>query len=91
VDLARAVRLTGISAQELGGEAAQAQLGLFEVEERRPRRADRLNKALDLIASKFGAQAITTADLAGRQLPLEDEVDEEARRRVGAAKFDATE
>jgi DNA polymerase-4 len=93
VDLSRAVRLTGISAQDIGGESPQAQLGLdlFDVEESGPKRSDRLNKALDLIASKFGAHAITTADIAGRQLTVEDEEDEEARRRVGAAKFDATE
>ncbi len=54
----KAVRLTGVSAQELGAEAAQ--LALFRPA---PTRADRLNAALDKIAGKFGTAAITTADL----------------------------
>lgn len=61
VDLRRRVRLTGVAAHELTGGAPQ--LGLFAAEEG-PRREDRLNRALDAIASKFGAKAVVTADLA---------------------------
>jgi len=56
--LARRVRLTGVSAQEL--LAADAQLGLFVPA---PTRATRLNAALDRIADRFGGAAVTTADL----------------------------
>ncbi|HSS37308.1 MAG TPA: hypothetical protein VLT58_00930 [Polyangia bacterium] len=53
-------RLTGVSAQNLV-PAAAPQLGLF-VPAARP--ADKLNRALDAIASKFGNAAITTGDIA---------------------------
>jgi DNA polymerase-4 len=70
VDLGRSVRLTGVAAQELVG--AHEQLALFE-EERGTSRARRLNAALDRIATKFGTQAITTADLpSGDQGALRD-------------------
>jgi DNA polymerase-4 len=59
VDLSRPVRLTGVAVHELSRE--EAQLGLFGAPP--PSRADQLNQALDRIASKFGQQAITTADL----------------------------
>lgn len=55
---ARPTRLTGVSAQNLERVAAP-QLGLFG-EPTRP--ADALNRALDAIADRFGASAITTAD-----------------------------
>jgi DNA polymerase-4 len=53
-------RLTGVSAQNL--VAAEApQLGLFAPP---PTPADKLNRALDAIASRFGSAAITTGDIA---------------------------
>ena len=62
----RPVRLTGVSMQELDSEreAAPRQLGLFS-EPEAPRRSDKLNAALDLIAERFGNTAVTTADIAG--------------------------
>jgi DNA polymerase IV len=60
VDLARKIRLTGVSAQELVG--AGEQLGLFAPEA--PPKNDKLNQALDKIAAKFGTKAVVTADLA---------------------------
>jgi DNA polymerase-4 len=63
VPLDRAVRLTGVSAQELGGK--ERQLVLFHGAEETPARADRLNEALDRIAARFGSRAVTTADLSG--------------------------
>jgi DNA polymerase IV len=53
-------RLTGVSAQNLV-PAAAPQLGLFAPP---PRTAEKLNRALDAIASKFGSAAITTGDIA---------------------------
>lgn len=75
------VRLTGVSAQDLGGEAPQ--LALFSDG---PKPRDRLNQALDKIAAKFGSAAITTADLAS-DAPVDDEWDE-ARRDMGASRND---
>jgi DNA polymerase IV len=74
------VRLTGVSAQDLAPRG-QGQLGLFAG---KPKRESKLNAALDRISEKFGAGAITTADLAGRA----DGEDDEARRLVGAARYD---
>jgi DNA polymerase-4 len=59
-DLRRPVRLTGVTAQELVG--GQAQLGLFGAPA--PAREDRLNRALDAIAARYGTKAVVTADLA---------------------------
>jgi DNA polymerase-4 len=56
----RPTRLTGVSAQNLIPNDA-SQLALFA---RAPSTADALNRALDAIADKFGARAITTADVA---------------------------
>ena len=53
------VRLTGVSGQELVGE--RDQMELFRPE---PGRRQRLNAALDQIASRYGNAAVTTADLA---------------------------
>jgi DNA polymerase IV len=80
--LTKAVRLTGVSAQELVG--AHAQLGLFVEPEAR---SNRLNAALDAIAARYGQGAVTPADVA--ELDVESEEDE-ARRRVGGARFDAS-
>ena len=55
------MRLTGVSAQNLvaGGRAAARPV------RRRPRRRrSALNRALDAIADRFGAGAVTTADVA---------------------------
>lgn len=70
VDLSRRIRLTGVAGQELVGE--NEQLGLFE--EKTESRSDKLNAALDQIASKFGSKAVVTADLA------REEDDEDAPR-----------
>ncbi len=77
--LAAKVRLTGVSAQELTPKGA-GQLGLFGGKPR----AARVNAALDAIAECFGSGAVTTADLADRP----EREDDEARRLVGAARFD---
>jgi DNA polymerase-4 len=69
VDLARPVRLTGISVSDFAGEEERSQLDLFAPlppadaagEERR--RA--LNAALDRLADRFGDGAVVPADLAG--------------------------
>jgi DNA polymerase IV len=58
------VRLTGVSMQELGTGGEPRQLGLF-TEPEKPKRSDKLNAALDKIAERFGAKAVTTADIAG--------------------------
>lgn len=59
------VRLTGISAQDLNGGAAAAQLGLFATGEGEgPDRRGKLNAALDRIQARFGTAAVTTADIA---------------------------
>lgn len=78
--LAMRVRLTGVSAQEL--RPSGAQLSLFDAGAVRQKR---LNLALDRIAERFGSHAIVPADLASR----EEGADDEARRLVGAARFDA--
>jgi DNA polymerase-4 len=54
----RAIRLTGVSASDLGAHAPQ--LGLFDAQA--ARRA-RLNRSLDEIAGRFGAGAVLPADL----------------------------
>lgn len=78
--LQRPVRLTGVSAQEVVG--AHSQLGLFVEAEAR---AVRLNAALDAIAARYGQGAVTPADVAEVEADTEED---EARRRVGAARFD---
>jgi DNA polymerase-4 len=55
-----ATRLTGVSAQNLVATGAP-QLGLFAPA---PTAADKLNRALDAITSRFGSSAITTGDIA---------------------------
>lgn len=67
VDLSRPVRLTGVAAQKLSSGAAQGSL-FGEVT---PSRAAQLNTALDRIAARFGARAVSTADLppAGGESP----------------------
>ena len=80
VDLSRPIRLTGVSAQELGGGGGQ--LGLFDAQG--PSRTDKLNRAIDAISSKYGSAAIVTADLAA-DAP-EDEATETIRREMGAAR-----
>jgi len=57
---ARPTRLTGVSAQNLIAAAAP-QLGLFAPP---PTAAQALNRALDAIAHRFGADSVTTADVA---------------------------
>ena len=61
-DPARPIRLTGISASELGPRAPQ--LGLFDAQ---AKRRARLNQSLDAIANKFGDGAVRPADLLGRK------------------------
>jgi len=82
VPTTKAVRLTGVSAQELG-KGGGGQLGLFA--EQGPKPSDKLNRALDRIAEKFGSAAITTADLAGKEQSGEDD----AREGTGASRLDA--
>jgi DNA polymerase-4 len=61
-ELRQRVRLTGVSAQELGEPGAQLPL-IAEA----PTRADRLNAALDRIADKFGGGAVLPADVKAAQ------------------------
>jgi len=59
-DLRRAIRLTGVSGQEL--VSGEGQLGLFAAPAPERKHA-KLNQALDAIASRFGSKAVVTADL----------------------------
>jgi len=71
VDLARAIRLTGISVSGFAGERERGQLDLFggaapdaaAAGEEDKRRA--LNAAVDRLADRFGEGAVLPADLAG--------------------------
>jgi DNA polymerase-4 len=67
-DLARPIRLTGISVSGFASEAEKGQLGLFQAEPApRPAAAEKrraLNAALDALAERFGESAVTPADLA---------------------------
>lgn len=81
--LDRPVRLTGVSAHDLA--ASEGQLGLFEAANTAKARC--LNTVLDKIADRFGSHAVLTADLAESEPPSDKD---EARRRVGAARFDRT-
>jgi DNA polymerase IV len=69
VDLARPVRLTGISVSAFAAEAERAQLDMFapaptaETRDDEKRRA--LNAALDRLADRFGESTVVPADLAG--------------------------
>ena len=56
----RPIRLTGVSVQSLDEDGTQ-QLGLFSTP---APQSTKLNATLDRIAERFGARAITTADLA---------------------------
>lgn len=58
--LSRRVRLTGVSAQDLGRGGGQ--LPLFD---EGAKRSKRLNQALDRIADRFGPAAVVPADVAG--------------------------
>ncbi|MCC6806872.1 MAG: DNA polymerase IV [Deltaproteobacteria bacterium] len=79
------VRLTGVSAQDIGETGGQVEL-FATAKTLQSERRGKLNKALDKIAEKFGSDAIATADLLGAR--VEDNEDDEARRQVGAARFD---
>ncbi|MGQ0505112.1 MAG: DinB/UmuC family translesion DNA polymerase, partial [Myxococcaceae bacterium] len=81
-DMTKHYRLTGVSAQDL--KEPPPQLSLFTPP---PARADKLNAVLDRIAGRFGTNAVITADLAAVEQP-DDEQENEARRKVGAARFD---
>ncbi|MDI1436898.1 DNA polymerase IV [Polyangium sorediatum] len=80
--LSRRVRLTGVSAHELSRGGGQ--LPLFD---QGAQRSKRLNQVLDRIADRFGPAAIVPADVAS--LGQGSGADDEARRKVGAARFDA--
>jgi DNA polymerase-4 len=78
----RALRLTGVSAQELHSEAP-SQLGLFAAG---PQRAQALNQALDAIAARFGQDAVAPADV----LELESGApSDDLRLRAGASRLDS--
>ena len=55
----RPIRLTGVSVQ-LDDAGGPEQLGLFAEP---PPKSDKLNRALDAIAERFGTKAVTTADV----------------------------
>jgi DNA polymerase-4 len=57
----RPIRLTGVSASDLG--PAGAQLRLFDAREQRRRR---LNESLDAISAKFGEDAVVPADVQSK-------------------------
>jgi DNA polymerase-4 len=61
-DPGRAIRLTGVSASELG--VREPQLGLFDAQ---AKRRARLNRSLDAIAEKFGPGAVLPGDLLKRK------------------------
>ena len=82
VDLSKKVRLTGVSAQEILGDAPQ--LSLFD--EGPPKKAERLNQALDAIAGKFGSTAVMPADVKHGG---EDDRREALRRSIGLSKTDS--
>ena len=84
VDLRRKIRLTGVSAQDFSGGSDQ--LGLFAPAG--PSKSDKLNAALDKIASKFGGGVIVPADL--KDSAPDDERDE-FRRQMGARRGDVRE
>jgi DNA polymerase-4 len=93
VDLARPVRLTGISVSGLAGAAERGQLGLFGAKGLAPPPDERrraLNAALDRIAERFGDGAVVPADLAhrprrGEQGGLGEGLDAAARTSRGEA------
>ena len=62
-DLARAIRLTGISASGL--DAAPEQLALFDGARPDPDRRDALNAAVDALTRRFGRAAVRPATVAG--------------------------
>ena len=80
----RPLRLTGVSAQELG-EPSTVQLGLFG---EAPRRSEALNRTLDAITERFGRGAVAPADV----LALEgDDPLDELRSKAGASRLDPRE
>ncbi len=81
VDLGRKIRLTGVSTQDFS--TGSAQLGLFASQG--PSRSDKLNAALDKIASKFGGGLVVPADLKD-SAPDDDR--DEYRRQMGARRGD---
>jgi DNA polymerase-4 len=78
VELARPVRLTGISVSGFDGDRARAQLDLFGGGAPPPSPEDErrkaLNAALDRIADRFGEGAVLPADVAAR--PRRDDHEE---------------
>jgi DNA polymerase IV len=78
------VRLTGVSAQDVVPAGRTGSL-FPTAEEKSALRRAKLNQALDAITEKFGAASVTTADLIEAE---SDDTDSEARRAMGAARFD---
>ena len=76
----RAIRLTGVSGQDL--HVGGGQLSLFGAA---PKKSARLNAALDKIAERYGTKAVTTADLVKGE--PEDDPDPESRA-AGASRLD---
>jgi len=72
VDLARPIRLTGISVSGLAGEGPRAQLDLFGraaeggAATAAPEKRRALNAALDALSDRFGDRAVRRADLVDR-------------------------
>jgi len=86
VSFSKRIRLTGVSAQDLGGSPLEApQLSLFDEAPTAPPKSDKLNAALDKIAAKFGSQAVRTADLAP---DTQQDEEDEARRAMGSSRVD---
>jgi DNA polymerase-4 len=82
--LARPVRLTGVSAQDLQ-DPGDAQLALFGEP---PRRSEALNRALDAIAVRFGQGAVAPADVLSLE---EGDPGDEIRLQAGASRLDLPE
>ena len=86
--LPSAVRLTGVSAQELVNPGAvRSQLSLFAPA---PKRSRTLNKTLDAIAARFGQSAVLPADVAENEALGDDASDSltEARMHHRASRLD---
>jgi DNA polymerase IV len=83
VDLKNGIRLTGVSANEF--KKPVAQMALFDVPKMAPK-STKLNAALDAINSRFGTDAVTTADLVDKTTENRDGFYREEKRTAAPFK-----